>query len=167
MHPKSNIPGEGDARDASQRWLDFGRWLAGENLPDDCTQGDSPSPDRASPSFTRILDVHFHDIAWDALRSEGHGPLDHFPGGLEWQATRVGTRYAMHRRFIAAVHLAFGPEDLSDIAARQPAHVFHLVKHIRADFGLLRPWQIPWEDSVRFLGCPENDRMWGHAEHCQ
>lgn len=108
---------ERDPRDAAQPWLDFGRWLAGE------VSNDEPACAALSqkiPSFAGIAARHFRDLAPYAA----HG------NSLE-------LRHAMHRRFIQALHLAFGPEDLSELAARQPAHLFHLIEHLRADFDLL------------------------------
>jgi hypothetical protein len=60
------------------------------------------------------------------------------------------------------VHLAFGAEDLRDIAIAQPSHVFRLVEHMRADFGLLPFAPLSWDDASRLLhGSPVCDRMCG------
>jgi hypothetical protein len=123
MHLKLNRSPASEERtphDAAQPWLDFGRWLAGETSPDKPVV---PAFARTVPSFAEIADRHFRDLAPFAAQ--------------ETSTNSTELRQTMHRRFIRALHLAFGPEDLNDLAARQPPHLFHLVEHLRADFDLL------------------------------
>ena len=117
MRPSQNchrpLSEERDFRDTTQPWLDFGRWLAGEKA------GDETSGSQGIPSFARIAERHFRDLV----------PYAEHGNSLE-------LRRAMHRRFIRAMHLAFGSEDLPELAARQPPHLFDLIEHLRADFDL-------------------------------
>lgn len=119
MHLKPSHPPteERDPRDAAQPWLDFGRWLAGEPPFDQSGWAGSPAE---IPSFAGLAEQHFRDLA--AYVPTGN-PLE--------------LRRAMHRRFIRALHLAFGSESLPDLAARQSSPVFRLIEHLRADFDLL------------------------------
>lgn len=120
MHLKSNPSrpsGERDLRDTAQPWLDFGRWLAGETAADGAAFSDFC---QRIPSFAAIAERHFRDLASYAV-----------------QGNALEFRRAMHRRFIQAIHLAFGAEDLPDLAAHQPPHLFELVRNLRADFDLL------------------------------
>jgi hypothetical protein len=128
MSPKLNRhhpSQERDPRDAAERWLDFGRWLAGERTADEPAAADFSRP---VPSFAGIAERHFRDLV----------PYAEHGNSLE-------LRRAMHRRFIQALHLAFGPETLNDLAVHQPLHVFRLIEHLRADFDLLaeQPDQAP------------------------
>jgi hypothetical protein len=120
---------ERDPRDAAEPWLDFGRWLAGEATADECAMS---GISRRIPSFAGIAERHFRDLAPYAAQGSSHS---------------LELRHAMHRRFIQALHLAFGPEDLNDLAVRQPPHLFRLIEHLRADFDLLPE---KTETAVRF-----------------
>ena len=116
MSPKLNRhhpSQERDPRDAAERWLDFGRWLAGERTADEPAAADFSRP---VPSFAGIAERHFRDLV----------PYAEHGNSLE-------LRRAMHRRFIQALHLAFGPETLNDLAVHQPLHVFRLIEHLRAE----------------------------------
>lgn len=105
-----------DPCDPAQPWLDFGRWLAGETAADSAAFSDFGP---RIPSFAALAERHFRDLVSYAV----HG------NALE-------LRQAMHRRFIQAIHLAFGAEDLPDLAIHQPPHIFDLVRNLRADFDL-------------------------------
>lgn len=121
---------ERDSCDAAQPWLDFGRWLAGEVALDEANAADHS---QRVPSFASIAERHFRDLVPYAA----HG------NSLE-------LRRAMHRRFIQALHLAFGSEDLNDLAASQPLHLVQLIEHLRADFDLLPERSDAAECSARF-----------------